>query len=181
MAAALTPRRASCRVSRLAPLLLLQKIMTCFSPRKRISRAAASALSFSSISYTSWRTLTGLHCASRFQSRPDRLNNMRRDSGFHLKTWRRTAAFAARAAAPPEFSANLAENPYPASGPLHQAPVYRFGPIEGFFVPDDQADGPALRPEFRRRAAIHPLALSYRRRQKRPGCAAACIGHKRGY
>src|SRR5260363_343764 len=57
---------------------------------------------------------------------------MRRDSGFHLKTWRRTAAFAARAAAPPEFSANPAENPYPASGPLHQAPVYRFGPIEGF-------------------------------------------------
>src|SRR5260363_343132 len=84
---------------------------------------------------------------------------MRRDSGFHLKTWRRTAAFAARAAAPPEFSANPAENPYPASGPLHQAPVYRFGPIEGFFVPDDQADGPALRPEFRRRAG-ETLALA---------------------
>src|SRR5260364_395036 len=48
------PRQPACTA------LLLQKIMTCFSPRKRISRAAASALSFSSISYTSWRTLTAV-------------------------------------------------------------------------------------------------------------------------
>src|SRR5260363_126638 len=181
MAAALTPRRASCRVSRLAPLLLLQKIMTCFSPRKRISRAAASALSFSSISYTSWRTLTAValrvsisietgsfkEYAARFRISSE---NVAENSSVC-----RSRGSAAR------IFCKSGRNPYPASGPLHQAPVYRFGPIEGFFVPDDQADGPALRPEFRRRAAIHPLALSYRRRQKRPGCAAACIGHKRGY